>query len=253
MRAASLEHENSWLRQRSNSSLPPKHCMSKNMPAPAETADLQRLLQLFPSLQGLDTGLQDSLTRSLQWLRAPRASALFSAGDPCHAFPLLLVGEIQVVRSTPDGHEIELYRIQPGESCIVSTSCLLGETPYPARGLALSAVELAAMPYPLFDKLIAGHMPFRHYVFGLFAERLALMMLRVEELAFRSLARRIAALLLASSEASLEITHERLAAQIGASREAVSRALKKLEDAGCISLGRGRITIADRPILEAEA
>jgi len=78
-------------------------------------------------------------------------------------------------------------------------------------------------------------------------------MLRVEELAFRSLARRIAALLLASSEACLEITHERLAAQIGASREAVSRALKKLEDTGGINLGRGRITIADRPRLEAEA
>jgi CRP/FNR family transcriptional regulator len=59
-------------------------------------------------------------------------------------------------------------------------------------------------------------------------------------------------LLLASSGLP-ETTHERLAAQIGASREAVSRALKRLEDAGCISLARGRITIADRARLLADA
>jgi CRP/FNR family transcriptional regulator len=90
-------------------------------------------------------------------------------------------------------------------------------------------------------------------VFGLFAERLASMMQRVEEVAFRSLTRRIAALMLATPEGCLETTHERLAAQIGASREAVSRALKKLADAGCVNLARGCIAIVDRTKLLAEA
>jgi CRP/FNR family transcriptional regulator len=197
--------------------------------------------------------LQDRLAQRLQWMRAPRGTELFSAGDRCEGFPLLIAGEIQVMRSTPDGHEIELYRIRPGESCIVSTSCLLGEAQYPARGQALADVEIAAMPHDVFDTLISSHPPFRRYVFGLFAERLALMMQRVEDVAFRSLTRRIAALLLASPDGFLETTHERLAAQIGASREAVSRALKKLEEAGCISLARGRIAVADRARLSSEA
>lgn len=219
----------------------------------AEMNNLAALLSAFPALQGLTADLQDRLARNLLWLSVPRGNALFAAGDRCHAFPLLIAGEIQVVRSTPDGHEIELYRIQPGESCIVSTSCLLGEAHYPARGQALSDVVLAALPDELFDTLISRHKPFRRYVFGLFAERLALMMQRVEEVAFRSLTRRIAALLLASPDACLETTHEKLAAQIGASREAVSRALKKLEDTGCIGLARGRIAVADRAKLSAEA
>lgn len=218
-----------------------------------ESGDLHALLRLFPSLQGLDACLQERLTQSLQWMSAPGASELFAAGDPCRAFPLLLAGEVRVLRGTPDGHEIELYRIRPGESCIVSTSCLLGETHYPARGQSLGNVLLAALPYPVFDALIGGHMPFRRYVFALFAERLALMMQQVEDIAFRSLARRIAALVLATDGDYLETTHEMLAVQIGASREAVSRALKKLEDAGCISLARGRIAVADRARLSAEA
>jgi CRP/FNR family transcriptional regulator len=215
--------------------------------------DLSALLTVFPALRGLDAGMQDRLARSLDWLHMPCGSALFVAGDRCRAFPLLISGKIQVIRSTPDGHEIELYRIHPGESCIVSTSCLLGDAHYPARGHALADVELATLPHELFDTLIATHPPFRHDVFGLFAERLILMIQRVEEVAFRSLTRRIAALMLASSEGRLETTHERLAVQIGASREAVSRSLKKLEDAGCISLSRGRIAVADRARLSSEA
>ncbi len=227
--------------------------MNPAAPSLTDSNKLSALLNIFPALQELDADLQDRLTHGLQWMQAPRGSALFAAGDRCQGFPLLIAGEIQVMRNTPEGHEIELYRIHPGESCIVSTSCLLGEARYPARGQALSDVTLSAMPHDLFDTLISIHPPFRHYVFGLFAERLALMMQRVEEVAFRSLTRRIAALMLASHDGFLETTHERLAAQIGASREAVSRALKRLEDAGCISLARGRITIADRARLLADA
>lgn len=220
---------------------------------PADSSSLDSLLPLFPSLNGLDAPLAGELAGGLHWLEAARDSQLFAAGDPCSAFPLLVSGEVGVVRSTPDGHEIELYRIRPGESCIVSTSCLLGETLYPARGLALSDVRIAAMPHLLFDRLITEHLPFRRYVFELFAERLALMMQRIEDLAFRSLGRRIANLMVSSDTDSLAITHERLAAQIGASREAVSRALKKLEEAGCITLARGRIVVRDRARLSAAA
>lgn len=223
------------------------------MPHTPDTNDLSSLHTAFPALQGMGVPLRDRLTQRLQWVRAPRGAELFAAGDRCEGFPLLIAGKIQVMRSTPDGHEIELYRIHPGESCIVSTSCLLGEAHYPARGQALTDVVLAAMPHDIFDALIAAHQPFRRHVFELFAERLARMMQRVEDVAFRSLTRRIAALLLASPDGFLETTHERLAAQIGASREAVSRALKKLEDTGCVGLARGRIAIADRARLLAEA
>lgn len=211
-----------------------------------------QLLRAFPALQSLDASQHASL-RTLAWHRVPRGSVLFAAGDPCHAFPLLLEGEIQVMRATPDGHEIELYRVQPGESCIVSTSCLLGDAQYSARGQALADVTMAAMPHALFDTLVTTHPPFRQYVFSLFAERLGRMMQRVEDVAFHSLTRRLAAVLLAARGGVLDVTHERLAAQIGASREAVSRALKKLEDTGCITLGRGRVTVADRARLEGEA
>jgi len=227
--------------------------MKPDAPSLTDSNRMSALLRVFPVLRELDADLQNRLTHSLQWMSVPSGGSLFATGERCRAFPLLLSGEIQVVRSTPDGHEIELYRIVPGESCIVSTSCLLGEATYPARAQALQDVMLASLPQDLFDTLIAIHPPFRHYVFGLLAERMALMIQRVEEVAFRSLTRRIASLLLTSSEDHLHTTHEKLAAKIGASREAVSRVLKKMEGTGCISLHRGCIVVANRRRLALEA
>jgi CRP/FNR family transcriptional regulator len=210
------------------------------------TPDFAALSALFPALQGLDNALLARLTRELQWLRSARGTELFAVGGPCLAFPLLLSGEIQVLRGSPGGREIELYRVRPGESCIVSTSCLLGEADYPARGVTLSDIVLAMLPRPLFDTLIVSHPAFRRYVFALFSQRLSAMMQRVEDVAFLSLAQRIAALLLHSDEECLDTTHAALAGQAGASREAVSRTLKKLEADACIKLTRGRICIANR-------
>ncbi|MEQ1590896.1 MAG: Crp/Fnr family transcriptional regulator [Thiobacillaceae bacterium] len=209
-------------------------------------ADIAQLVILFPALQGLDAGLSNRLTHELQWQRIPRGTELFTGGSPCRAFPLLLIGEIQVLRSSLGGREIELYRVRSGESCIVSTSCLLGETDYPARGVTLSDILLATLPRSLFETLIVAHPPFRRYVFSLFSQRLSAMMQRVEDVAFQSLTQRIAALLLHTDGDCLDTTHEALAGQIGASREAVSRTLKKLEAAACIKLTRGRIGISNR-------
>lgn len=214
---------------------------------------LSTLAASFPALQNLDAGLNERLTHDTQWQRLPRNTELFARGSPCRAFPLLLAGEIQLLRSTPDGREIEPYRVLPGESCIVSSSCLLGEADYPARGVATSDILLGLLPRPLFDTLIVQHPAFRRYVFGLFSERLAAMMQRVEDMAFLTLAQRIAARLLDESGECIEITHEALAGQVGASRESVSRVLKKLEAAECIERSRGRICILDRRALSCFA
>jgi CRP/FNR family transcriptional regulator len=221
----------------------------KNSTQAGTRPSLATLAASFPALGGLDAGLATRLANETQWLRLPRHTELFTRGSPCRAFPLLLAGEIQVLRSTPDGREIELYRVAPGESCIVSTSCLLGDADYPARGVATSDIVLGLVARPLFDALIADHAPFRRYVFGLFAERLGAMMQRVEDMAFLTLAQRIAARLLGAAGETVETTHDTLAAQVGASREAVSRTLKRLEATGCIARARGRIRILDRAAL----
>jgi CRP/FNR family transcriptional regulator len=85
-----------------------------------------------------------------------------------------------------------LYRVTPGESCVLTSSCLVGGRDYPATGVVASDVRLVVLPKAVFDELVASHPPFRQYVFGLFAEQLTDLMALVEAIAFYKLDRRVA-------------------------------------------------------------
>jgi len=142
-----------------------------------------------------------------------------------------------------------LYRVEPGGSCIITSSCLLGHAPYSARGVAETPLSLLVLPAALFDKLIAEHPTFRNFVFHLFSTRIAELMQLVEEVAFHRLDQRLAKLLL-GKDAPIHATHQALAEELGSVREIVSRLLKGFAAQGLVTLGREQITLLDRDRLQ---
>ena len=182
----------------------------------------------------------------------PAGSVLFSAHQPCSGFPLVLEGSVRVSKSAPNGREILLYRVEPGESCILSGSCLLGRSEYSASGIAETDVEVLVIPPPLFNELMLQHEPFRQYVFGMYAMRLSDVMELVEEVAFRKLDTRLAQLLVQRGPVVLE-THQKLADELGSVREIVTRLLRSFEQRGWVRLERERITVLDPQALSSFA
>jgi CRP/FNR family transcriptional regulator, anaerobic regulatory protein len=207
-----------------------------------------RLLQLFPVFRKLPAAVVDEILRSATPRQAPAGAILFEAASPCTGFPMLLEGSVRVLKSAPNGREVQLYRITPGESCLLSSSCLLGGSAYSATGVAETAVSLLALPPALFHRLLAEHKPFRDYVFGLFSERLADLMSLVEAVTFHKLDQRLAALLLGKGEL-VRATHQGLADELGSVREMVSRLLSNFQDRGWVELGREQIRIVDAAAL----
>jgi CRP/FNR family transcriptional regulator len=135
---------------------------------------------------------------------------------------------------------------------VLSTSCLLGNARYNAHGACETEVELALLPRPLFDRLVAEHPPFRTAMFNLFGARLVRLVELAEAVGFRRVEQRLAAALLGAG-AELRTSHEKLAQRLGASRETVSRALKTFEGQGWVRLGRGVIGIVRPQALRAVA
>jgi len=212
----------------------------------------EQLLVLFPSLGGLPPDLQRRLDQESSYIEAPAGTVLFESSSPCQAFPMLLSGSVRVTRAGANGRELQLYRVAPGESCIITSSCLLGQNAYPARGIAEGSLTGVVLPRALFSLLIEQHPPFRAYIFNLFGERLAELMQLVEEVAFRKLDQRLAALLLAKG-GTIHATHQSLADELGSVREIISRLLKSFQDQGVLELGREQIKILDPKALRAIA
>ena len=208
----------------------------------------KKLLQLFPIFEKLPDAALDEILREGTIRQVPAGTVLFEAASPCTGFPMLLEGRVRVVKSAPNGREVQLYRITPGESCLLSSSCLLGGNPYSATGLAETEVTLLALPPALFHRLLAENKQFREYVFGLFSERLADLMSLVEAVTFYKLDQRLAALLLGKGEL-VRTTHQGLADELGSVREMVSRLLSSFQDRGWVELGREQIRITDAAAL----
>jgi len=211
-----------------------------------------RLLASYPSLADLPTRLREEVASNLTVLRLPAGSSVFRENDACGGFPMVLRGRVRISRMLADGRELVLYDVGPGESCVLSTSCLLGNARYNAHGACETDVELALLPRALFDRLLAEHPPFRTAVFNQFGERLVRLVELAEAVGFQRVEQRLAAALLGVGR-ELHTSHEKLARRLGASRETVSRLLKVFEGSGWIRLRRGTIEILQPQALRAAA
>jgi CRP/FNR family transcriptional regulator len=216
------------------------------MLAPA-TALADRLGAAFPPLAAAGRATLERVARRCQLRHVKAGTPMFDEHQPCAGFPLVLAGSIRVSQRYPNGREMQLYRVGPGDSCVLSSSCLLGRMHYPASGTAESDLELAVVPPEDFRALVAEDPAFREYVFSLFGERMASLLGLVEAITYQKLDRRLAALLVARAkdDAVIRATHQAIADELGSVREIVTRLLRNFEDRGLVELGRERIRVAD--------
>jgi CRP/FNR family transcriptional regulator len=228
--------------------------MDTQTPNPAPLA--ARLSAAFPALAKVPPATLERIAANSLHRRVPSGTVMFNERTPCSGFPLVLSGAVRVVQHYPNGRELQLYRVKPGESCLVSGSCLLGDTTYPASGYADGEVELLIVPPAEFRALVADDEAFRAFVFSEFGERMATLMQLVEAIAYQKLDQRLAALLVEKSGAgrsTVQATHQALADDLGSVREIVTRLLRSFEDRGFVELGRERITLRDPAALAALA
>ena len=208
-----------------------------------------RLLQQYPMLHELPAAERESLLASASVMHVPAGTVVFDENQPCQGFPLLLSGSIRVIKAAPNGRELQLYRVVSGESCILTSSCLLGHTRYQARGIAEQPLEIVALPANAFHTLLGNSEAFRNYVFHLFSDRITDLMQLVSAVAFQKLDQRLAKLLI-NKPTTIHSTHQAIADELGSAREIVSRLLKGFAEQGWVKLGREQIDITDAASLK---
>ena len=214
----------------------------------AAFTDMALLTDLYPSLAQVQPA-PDAPAAGLVPFEAPANTVLFSEHAACQGFPLVLSGEIKVSRSSGDGRSLELYRVVPGELCLVSSACLFRSQPLSAFGITTKPSTLMLIPPDLFNRWLENQ-AFRNDVLGLFAERMADLTCLIDAVAFHKLDRRLAAALLGRGQ-QLHVTHQTLADELGTVREIVTRLLRQFEREGWVSLGREQIQIVNGAALRA--
>jgi CRP/FNR family transcriptional regulator len=177
--------------------------------------------------------------------------------DPAHAFFVVITGQIKLYKSSPEGKEQTLYLLRPGDPFGMCTAFAIDS--FPANAMALEESDILLIPGPVMEAVAMGEPRLLLNIIGIISDRLRESMTLIESLSLKEIPQRLAAFLLhglmregekGTSQLVLTITQRELAKILGATPEALSRAIRKMSNAGILAMDGRSIRILDRPALE---
>lgn len=180
---------------------------------------------------------------------SPAGAVIYGRGDSCLGMTVVERGRIRVCLISEEGREITLYRVESGEACIMTASCVMRQITFETYMEAEGDCTLAVLDAAALKQLSESNIYLRCFIYELTAERFSLVMWSMQQLLFLRFDKRLAAFLLSeyerTSSAELRLTHEQIAAQINSAREVVTRMLKRFVSDGLCELSRGGVKLTD--------
>lgn len=206
----------------------------------------------FQGLSRLPSDIRSELAAGSQIVSVPAGTQVFAPGQSADNLLLLLEGTVRVQQRSDTGREVFLYRVHAGESCVLTTACMLAFEDYSADGIAEVDVRAVAIPRSTFDSLVAKSRIFREFVFTAYSRRITDLFTLVDHIVFQRMDVRLAARLfeLADEDDVIQATHAVLATELGTAREVISRTLSEFNRRGWIEQSRGKVKITGRSGLE---
>ena len=161
------------------------------------------------------------------------SSGEIACDSDCLCSNLLVVarGCLRVYKRSEDGRTFTLYRVNSGECCSLTISCILNDTTFPAIVEVEDDVLAYAVPAQHVRKCLREDEECQEYIFEQLSKKVTQLTDLTDNLVFNNMDSRIANLLCRRLEGNTIIyaTHQCIANEVGTSREVVSRSLRLLE------------------------
>ena len=214
---------------------------------------MEEWTSLFTGLSKLPPDVRAILHRDARRVTAKAGERVFGVGTMPQSLLFLLDGTLRVSQTSDTGREIVLYRVEAGQSCVMTTACVLAHEAYLAEGFAETDVSAMALPMATFDRLFAEQPAFRDFILAAYTRRITDLFRIIDEVAFGRIDVRLASKLvqLAGDNRELRTTHNALASELGTAREVVSRQMTEFQKRGWLSQSRGLVVLEDRDALSA--
>lgn len=202
----------------------------------------------FKGLAQLPADIRAELESGSRIVTVPAGTQIFAPGRTADDLWLLLDGTVKVQQKSETGREIFLYRVHAGDSCVLTTACMLAFEDYSAEGTAETAVRAVAIPRKTFDDLVSKSQVFRRFVFSAYSRRITDLFTLIDDIVFQRMDVRLAARLLelAGTDDIVRATHAVLGTELGTAREVISRTLSEFQRRGWVEQSRGEVRLIDR-------
>lgn len=198
------------------------------------------------NFQGLKPELAEEMAEMAEEVHLPARKEILKEGQFVKVIPMVINGLIKVSTRYED-KELLLYYIQPGESCIMSFSASLKNSPSKIFAVTEEATHAVLLPADKVEQLSWQYPGFNQLFFHLFNLRYADLLDTINHLIYDTLDNRIYKYLLQkqkyTGKSTIQLTHRQIANELGTAREVITRLLKKLEREGKIAVNKDGIFI----------
>lgn len=219
------------------------------------TATLDRtLLKSLAVFGGMTDAELDDILAGATSRRHAAGTAVFEQGQPATHFFVLLHGRLRVTQVTPEGQQVIVRMVNPGD--LFGIAKALRRPDYP--GTATAASDSVALVWPMesWDGLLARHPSFAVNAMQTMGSRLQEAHTRMRELSTEEVERRVAHAVLRLAQQSgkkegsgiridFPISKQDIAEMTGTTLHTVSRILSAWEAASLVEGGRQRLLVKD--------
>ena len=202
---------------------------------------LQNFLYLFDENLISEIALHGRLSHFI------KNEIIIDIGQKLEYVPILIKGNIKVLREDEEGSELLLYVLEAGDTCAMSLTCCMSNKKSKIRAIADKSSEVIMIPISKMQEWFNTNESWRNFIMQSYQTRFDEMLETIDTLAFMKMDERLFKYLtdqvkLNASE-TLQITHQQIAEDLNTSRVVISRLLKQLEQEDKIRLSRNKIEV----------
>jgi len=202
-------------------------------------------LQPFNNL--FDSELLQKISEVANIMSFDKNDIIIDIGESLKQIPLLINGNIKVLRENKNGEVLLLYVLESGDTCAMSLTCCMAKSASKIRAVADEDTNVIMIPLKYMQLWFNSNQSWRNFILESYQERFDEMLETIDSIAFLKMDARLYKYLTdkvkLTASSTLNITHQEISEDLHTSRVVISRLLKQLENEEKIKLGRHKIEI----------
>lgn len=191
--------------------------------------NVRQILDQAGFFEGISRTSKEALSRVCMPVERPKHTTLFHEAEPGEAMYLLARGRISLHKLSPEGREVVIKVIQPGE--VFAEAILFEKKHYPVTAVSLTEILVFKMLRRDLLRLLREE-DFRNDFIAMLLRKQRYLADKIQQLTSQDVEQRLRAFLLEQygerEQIQVEINKKQLAAAIGATPETLSRLLQDL-------------------------
>ncbi len=172
----------------------------------------------------------------------------------CSGLYIVKSGKLRLYMLSEDGREITLYRLSPGDICMLSASCVLQSVTFDVYVDAEVPSDCYMISGMAFHAVSERVLEVKNFALETAVQRFSDVMWIMQQIVFMSMDKRLAIFLLdevvENKTDMVTMTHEEIARHMGTAREVITRMLKRFSSDGWVEVKRKGIRIIDKKKLQ---